>query len=614
MCGISACLVKDKTAMRSVIDSLNKLQNRGYDSVGVCTIKNGNFIIRKFTSESDRNAIDYIKSDSIVSIKCNLAIGHTRWATHGQKILENAHPHTDNDMRFSLIHNGIIDNYLEIKEELIRNGYSFYGQTDTEVVVKYLSHLIKNNCDYTDLGKHLEGTWAIIFLDRMYPDRIYFTKNGSPLIFGYNKSKIMFVSEINGFDPDIENYFILNDLDCGYASLTEESDLDRDICFELKSTKKYQSISISKFFSDNLSFPYLHWTLKEINDQPNSITDLLSSRISYSNTKDHQLNLPELDTIKDELKGVQHIIFLGCGTSYHSAQMGAKFFKELRTTATVEVIDGADFEERDLPLNMKTIMILLSQSGETRDLYRALLIGKQYHIRTIGIINVEHSLIAREVDVCLLTKAGRENAVASTKSFTNQVIMLLLLAIWMNSGNSDVSDYFSALYTLADEYLEIIRLSENFVPNVLSLFKDHNDCFILGKHFCEWTAKEGALKIKEISYIHAEGYSASALKHGPFALLTNNIPIILLDNDDNYHSKIENVAAEVKSRRAKVICISNKSINSENIDYVFYFNTDSVLFPLMSVVPLQILAYYLSLDKGINPDYPRNLAKVVTVE
>lgn len=614
MCGISGCIVNDGTAMCSVMNSLSKLQNRGYDSAGICTIINNKLVIKKSVSKEGENAMQNIKSDPLANITCNLAIGHTRWATHGPKTLENAHPHYDDEMRFSMIHNGIIENYMELKKELLKNGYQFYGQTDTEVLVKYLHFLLKNGKDYSDLNKCLCGSWAILFMDKLQPNKIFFMKNGSPLIVGFNKfkSKMMFVSELIGFDSDIENYFVISDNEYGYVYL------DNHIT-NIKLTKSYETIPITNTITEVSPNPYQHWTLKEINDQPRALLELISERLNCpENTDivDSKLNFPEFEPIKEDLIKVNHIIFLGCGTSYHAAQMGVKFFKEFRTNITTEVIDGADFDEIDLPPNKNIILVLLSQSGETKDLYRALQVGKENNIKSIGIINVEKSLIAREVDCCLYLRAGREHAVASTKSFTNQVIMLLFIAMWMNPKmNPELkSKYIHALKKLPDDFYQIITKSTNEITNILNYFKNQNNCFILGKNICEWTAKEASLKIKEISYIHAEGFSAAALKHGPFALLTKDIPIILLANNDKFCCKIENVAAEVKSRCANIIYITNKLIQSDNINYLFYFKTDSVLFPLLSIVPLQILAYYLALDRGNHPDYPRNLAKVVTVE
>lgn len=611
MCGISGC-VNRKFAMAAIIRALNKLQNRGYDSAGICTIKNDKLCIKKYVSDLGNNAMTSVSADPLSCCDCDIAIGHTRWATHGAKTLENAHPHHDDQYRFSMVHNGIVENYAELKNELVAKGYAFYGESDTEVVVKYLDFIIKMGFHYSHLSKCIKGSWAILFMDISNPDAFYFMKNGSPLIIGTNndQSKIMCVSEFVGFDSDIETYFIVEDGEYGYISL--ESSLPH-----YYTSINHIMVPVPETIIEATPEPYMHWTIKEIHDQPKALTNLLETRLL--NNLDI-IHFPELDKIKSDIFDAEHLIFLACGTSYHAAQAGVRFFKELKSSVTTEVIDGSDFEDLDIPQNRKTIMILLSQSGETKDLYRTLTIGKERGIKTIGIINVENSLIAREVDVCLYLKAGREHAVASTKSFTNQVVMLLMLSLWMNQKKDNnlakdtAKKYYIALFNISREFNEIIIKAEEEMFKILPIFKNKQDCFILGKHLNEWIAREGSLKIKEISYIHSEGFSAAALKHGPFALLTDGTPIILLANNDKFYSKIENITAEVKSRLAKVIYITNKNDNSDQIDFRFYYETESILFPLLSIVPLQVLAYVLSLDRGINPDFPRNLAKVVTVE
>ncbi|ANB50839.1 hypothetical protein [Powai lake megavirus] len=607
MCGISGCITNNESAMISVMNALAKLQNRGYDSAGICTIINNSLRIHKSVSNQGENAMVNLTNSNLAVQKCDIAVGHTRWATHGEKTLENAHPHTDESLQYAIVHNGIIENYGELKQELLKNGYAFYGQTDTEVVVKYIHYLQTKNKGYDELNNILHGSWAILILDTKNPEKIYYLKNGSPLIVGFDKykKKSMFVSELSGFDEDITEYAVICDGDFGHLTIIEGQ------C-NLASKNNYNYTQLSKSSIVTSPAPYHHWTIKEINDQSIALNNLISTRF-YSDKP----YFPELEISREELLSMDHIIFLGCGTSYHAAQIGVKYFKEFRTNATIEVIDGADFEENDIPLNRKTMLILLSQSGETKDLYRALEIGKQKNIKSIGIINVENSLIAREVDFCLYLKAGRENAVASTKSFTNQVVMLLLVSMWINFdkiSEKNKYQYIKALNNLSYDFNRAVQQSEQEIPSIIKLFEDQNNCFILGKQHSEWIAKEGSLKIKEISYIHAEGYSAAALKHGPFALLTNRVPVILLANNDRFYSKIENVNAEVKSRLASVIYITNRKIESDIIDHLFYFDTDSILFPLISIVPLQVLSYYLALNRGNNPDYPRNLAKVVTVE
>lgn len=606
MCGISGCLVDNKSAMKAVVYALNKLQNRGYDSAGICTYVNDKLTISKYISNAGENSVEKINSDPLASQPCHIAIGHTRWATHGAKTVDNAHPHYDDDMRYAMVHNGIIENYIELKEELINVGYNFYGQTDTEIIVKYMDMICKRGETILDLPKYMRGAWAILVIDSTDPTKIYFMKNGSPLIIGFNtaNTKTMFVSELIGFDDDIDYYCLIEDGDCGCAELN-------DITCRILAGKLYEPVALVKSNTETTPYPYPHWTIKEIHDQPNAITSLLANYLI-----DENITFPQLDVIKDRLINIDHIVFLACGTSYHAAQIGAKFFKELRTNVTLEVIDGADFEETDLPPHKSTLLVLLSQSGETKDLYRALQIGKANKLTSIGIINVENSLIAREVDCCLYLKAGREHAVASTKSFTNQVIVLIMFALWMtpDCDSNLKSKYIAALVNLSNDFTAIIKKSINDIPKAIHYFDNQSSCFILGKHCGEWIAKEGSLKIKEISYVHCEGFSAAALKHGPFALLSKDVPIILLANNDRFVSKIENVTAEVKSRCATVIYITNRYTKSVDIDYLFYYDTESILFPLISIVPLQLFSYYLSLNRGNNPDYPRNLAKVVTVE
>lgn len=594
MCGIIGAITCN--SVKTVINGLIKLQNRGYDSAGICSVVNSsNFLIRKYISTQKKSAIEKLNKDKFAP-ESNISIGHTRWATHGARTLANAHPHHDELMNFVIVHNGIIENYLELKEELVNLDYQFYGQTDTEVIAKYISHLSDS---FLNLNSKMRGSWAILILDKRNLDRIFFMKNGAPLILGYNesKSKIMLVSELSGFDSDIEYYYSLLDGEQGYVS-------SQTISTVYEYTPQKIQMSIEQTMPD----PYPYWTIKEINDQKHIIKELIKTRIV-----NNEICLPELESI--DLSSIEHFIFLACGTSYHAAQIGLKYFRELRINATTEVIDGADFEECDLPANRKTLLILLSQSGETKDLYRALIIGKEYHKKSIGIINVENSLIAREVDACLYLKAGREHAVASTKAFTSQCVMLLLLSLWMSPELLSIKqEYINALAVLDEDISNIIDQTELEIPLILPFFTDKENCFILGKQQCEWTAKEGSLKIKEITYIHSEGYSAAALKHGPFSLLNPGMPVILIANNDRFCCKVENIAAEIKSRNALVIYITNKKTNTENIDYLFYFNNKTPLFPILSVIPLQILAYHLALARGNNPDYPRNLAKVVTVE
>lgn len=610
MCGISGCLLggSDQSSARrharapqAVVDALVKLQNRGYDSAGFCLINQGKILMEKSVSGKGENPMSVLANSALLELQSSVSIGHTRWATHGGKTLANTHPHHDDQQEIALVHNGIIENYRELQEELINHGYTFYGETDTEVATKYYHHLRKSGTVH-EFTQTLRGSWAMLILSAAHPETIVYTKSGSPLILGFNQvqTKAMFVSELSGFDADITQCLVIEDGDSGTVSVIN------GLCV-LSSRCSYNLQPMTAELIDTSPTPYPHWTLKEIHDQTRVLQTLISE-----NAPEGEPILPLLSQeFLAKLRSAEHFIFLGCGTSYNAAQVGLHYFKILACHKTYNVIDGADFESEDVPVDRSTILILLSQSGETKDLHRALEIKNPSIIGSLGIVNVEHSLIARETDACLYLRAGREQAVASTKSFTNQVTMLILLALTLSSKpSSDLTPYYTAIKELPSDYHKAILQSSERVQDLLPYFENQTSCFVLGKQASEWIAREGALKIKEISYIHAEGFSAAALKHGPFALLDKGVPVILMGNDF-HRSKLENASAEIQSRHARVIYFDNLH-HSDGVS--LHLESSSLLFPLISVVPLQILAYHLALSRGNNPDYPRNLAKVVTVE
>jgi len=613
MCGIIGILTNTSNCIGSLINGLKKLQNRGYDSAGICTINDNNFILHKYASESNSSALNKLENITDYHVKSMIGIAHTRWATHGEKSDINSHPHISSDNKIAIVHNGIIENFGSLKEMLISEGYIFKSQTDSEIVANLLSYNYKkfNNSivSITETIKLLKGTWglAIMFLDK--PNELYCTRNGSPLLIGQTEDYVIVTSEQSGFTKEIIDYIVLKNLDICIIRKDDNAEIN------IETKHNYVSKKVTQTQQDIITpEPYLYWTIKEIYEQSESSLRAISfgGRV-ISNS---EVKLGGLEDKKDILLKTKNIILLGCGTSYNAGMIGMYYFKDLCNFNSVQLFDGADFNVNDIPKIGETTLILLSQSGETKDLHRCIQIARENKLATIGIINVVDSLIAREVDCGCYLNAGKEVAVASTKSFTSQCIMLSLVSIWF-SQNHNINlekriNYIKDLYNLNLQINDLLSNLETKIQQILYLFNDQNSCFILGKGMNEAVAREGSLKIKEISYIHSESYSTSSLKHGPFALLCDKFPVILVMPNDEHFTKNENAYHEIKSRKASIITITNKYMKEvENVIYIPANNTYS---NILSVIPLQMLAYKLSLSKGINPDMPKNLAKVVTVE
>jgi len=450
----------------------------------------------------------------------------------------------------------------------------------------------------------LQGTWALVIVHKDFPDQIWFTRNGSPLLLGIDDQFVLIVSEQLAFNNYIKKYIIIENHDIISVKI-------KDSRIELQESLNRYAVQ-KKLKDDIVSKPdnYEHWTLKEIMEQPNSINRSINNggRIA-DNTN---VKLGGLDQHKSKLLECEHLIILGCGTSYYSGLWSTQIFKTLDIFTTIQSFDGAEFDIHDIPKKGKTCLILLSQSGETKDLHRCIQIAKDYELYTIGVVNVPDSLIARETDCGVYLNAGREVAVASTKSFTSQCIILSMIGIWFsqNRGTS-----IRKRKTIIDSIRSLPFQFQNTLKNeILRTFSDVLDkstVFILGKGKEFAIAKEGALKIKEISYIHAEGYSSSALKHGPFALIENNLPVIILDIGEKYREKNRNVYEELKSRKARIIFITDEKSGLENEILV---DKNEIFGGLLANVCIQLLTYYKAINKKINPDFPRNLAKVVSVE
>jgi glucosamine--fructose-6-phosphate aminotransferase (isomerizing) len=622
MCGIVG-YIGNKDSSQPIIHGLKLLQNRGYDSAGVSTIQNGELKTIKFASTSSNNSIQQIE-ESIQSentIFGNIGIGHTRWATHGGKTDENAHPHNDSKNRISIVHNGIIENFYELKQDLLHEGFHFHSQTDTEVVSiligKFLDEGLCVEESIKKTLKKLHGTWAFVIIHKDYPNKIWITRNGSPLLLGIDDNFAMIVSEQIAFGNNIQKYISINNHDLFEITRTQNGILlNKDI-----NQYNMNDKTASEYDSVPQGFPY--WMLKEIMEQPESINRAINNggRI-YSNSS---VKLGGLDTCSQELLELEHIIILGCGTSYHAGLWSTHIFKSLDCFHTVSVYDGAEFHGKDIPRRGKTGLILLSQSGETKDLHRCINIAKDHDLITIGVVNTIDSMIARETNCGVYLNAGREVAVASTKSFTNQCIVLTMIAIWFSQNRNtclekrktmihDLRNISYHMECLFERKEHIIQIVENIIEN-RTKYKTESSIFILGKGKSEAIAKEGALKIKEVAYLHADGYSSSALKHGTFALIEKGLPIVILDIDDEYREKNRNAYQEVMARNANVIVITDLNENIEiNSTSFLLVEKNNTFGSLLANVYLQFMGYYLAIHRNINPDYPRNLAKVVTVE
>jgi glucosamine--fructose-6-phosphate aminotransferase (isomerizing) len=672
MCGIIGYL--GKKCEENILNGLKQLQNRGYDSAGICVLQNHELLMDKFASDTDMNAIQklehrytliekYYTEHSMSRVAAG--IGHTRWATHGPKTDDNSHPHMSMHCKFAIVHNGIIENYKKLKTMLISKGYEFRSQTDSEVIANLLEfeYCSVMGMDIEDRGgsaanrlqiktiiqktiSQLEGTWGIAILCVDHNNTLFCTRHGSPLLISVNDDFAMVVSEQSGFCCKVENYHVLKN-----NNLCIIRNVNNQIFLELETGEPIEyrkitgcSIGSGSGIASMTPQPFPYWTIKEIFEQEESSLRAIS--LGGRIVKNERVKLGGLDGNRKLLKKMTNLIILGCGTSHYAGMLGAHYFKDICRFHYIQNIDAAEFTEADIPSVGNTVMILLSQSGETKDLYNCLEIGKKRGIFMIGVVNVVDSMIAREVNCGCYLNAGREVAVASTKSMTSQVILLSMIAIWFaqltNIHIEKRRKYIHDLRQLNADIKTTIQIANSRVQQIINgssgshgsssvsggdvgngvevnkpiMDNSTKSCFVLGKGKAEAIAMEGSLKIKELSGIHAEGYSTSALKHGPFALLDENFPVIMIAANSLEFVKYENAYQEIVSRYAKVIFITDKMdfVASSGRTEIIQIPENSTYFELLSVIPLQFLAYYLCLQRGGNPDMPKNLAKVVSVE
>ena len=613
MCGIVG-YIGTKKASPILINGLLRLEYRGYDSAGISTIEKDGLSIMK-----DKGRVKNLSSlDGIDKLEGTIGIAHTRWATHGKPSKENSHPHMDNSKSFSVVHNGIIENYNELRKFLNDKNYKFYSDTDTEVIPnlihyyyskdtnndeKKLLRAVKNTC------LDLKGSFAIEVISKYYPENMIVVRKDSPLVIGTCQDENYISSDIPAILSFTRNFYLLNDLEFVLLSKNDVKFFDKNLKEfkkEIKTIEWNASAAEKDGFED--------FMLKEIYEQPTAIRETIGSRLPENS----KIEFDELKFTKKYLSSINKIYIVACGTAMHAGLAGKNILEKLCKIST-QVDIASEFRYRDPLVDKNTLCIFISQSGETADTIAALKLSKEKGAKTIAVSNVIGSSITREADYSIYTHAGPEIAVASTKAYTSQVILLNILALYFaevleNVDNSVIESFKKDILELPAKIEQTLKLSANIKEFAKKVYQE-KDIFFLGRGIDETVAKEGSLKLKEISYIHSESYASGELKHGPIALIENGITVISILTDPNLVEKSISNIQEVITRGAKTLVITNQDIDKKMFDEVICIpKTNTFISPILSVVPLQLFAYYIAKEKGLDVDKPRNLAKSVTVE
>tara|TARA_Y100000996_G_scaffold200651_1_gene157356 strand:- start:72 stop:1892 length:1821 start_codon:yes stop_codon:yes gene_type:complete len=606
MCGIVGITGK-KQVTSEILNSLKRLEYRGYDSAGIATLNNDQINEVKCEGRVDVLEKNLLKLD----INGNVGIGHVRWATHGAPSDINAHPHSSKEV--SVVHNGIIENSMLLKKDLLKKGYNFKSQTDTEVIVHLMSEYLKRYKIKDAVMKmlnSLQGSYALGMIFKDHPNIIIGARRGSPLAVGYGPGENYLGSDSYALKSMTNKISYLNDGEFCIINNDQVEFFDEQ---GAKINKKILTLS-----SDEKNYDkgdYKHFMAKEIDEQPNVIKNCVNEYVDKINNEINIFNFPWNE------KDIKNIILIGCGTAYHSCLVAKYWFEEL-TDLEVSVDIASEFRYRKNRLKKETLYIFLSQSGETADTYAALDLCKKNGMKTCAIVNVIESSIARDSDFVLPIYCGPEIGVASTKAFLAQLLVLYILTLKLSflKKNIDEQSYKQKIKDLKNLHSQVEKtlLLENKINSIANIFSDAKGCMFLGRGSSFPIALEGALKLKELSYVHAEGYPAGEMKHGPLALIEDGMPVVVLAPKDSYYKKTISNMQEVIARGAKVLLVTNKSeddVFSENIwETIEVELSNSDLIPILLTIPLQKLAYYSALKKGFDIDKPRNLAKSVTVE
>ena len=609
MCGIVG-YVGDKQATEFLLEGLSKLEYRGYDSAGIAVYNDGKIRVEKSVGRLAALR-DKIK-DNVP--QGTTGIGHTRWATHGRPSDANSHPHTDCSGDFVVVHNGIIENYLTLKEDLIEKGHAFKSETDTEVVAPLLEEIYNGDfvSSVREVLRRIEGAYSLVFMSSKHPGMLIAAKQDNPLVIGIGDGENFIASDIPAIIQRTRRTYILNDGEL--AVLTKDS---------IKITNRQGEPVTKKVFEVNWNAEaaekggYEHFMLKEIHEQPKAVRDTMSQRIAKDGKS---IVMDELKWDADYLNSFNRIYIVACGTAYHAGLVG-KFYIEKLARTVVEVDVASEFRYREPIVDENTLFIAVSQSGETSDTLAAMKESKRLGAKTLALTNVVGSSIAREADQVLYTWAGPEIAVASTKAYTTQIVLFFMLALYMAEiKGTQKPERVAELIGMLKEIPNGISNTLSDVEPIKTFAKQYGfneDVFYIGRSLDYDVALEGSLKLKEISYIHAEAYAAGELKHGTLALIVEGVPVIALATQKSVYEKTLSNIKEVKARDAVVIGIAAEGDEEleKYVDHVIRIpETDELLIPILAVVPLQLLAYYAAITRGCDVDKPRNLAKSVTVE
>jgi glucosamine--fructose-6-phosphate aminotransferase (isomerizing) len=610
MCGIVG-YIGEKAAIPFLLAGLNKLEYRGYDSAGVAAIEHNKIVVEKSVGRLS-NLEEKLEGNTPAGI---IGIGHTRWATHGRPSDRNSHPHTDCSGKFAVVHNGIIENYLKLKEELISKGHVFKSETDTEVVAHLLEECYEGNLEEAvkKVLKIVEGSYALVFMTEHEPDKLVCSKQDNPLIIGLGEGENFIASDIPAVIAHTRRNYILNDGEMAVVRKDSVWVMDRE---GKPVTKKVFEVNWDAEAAEKGG--YDHFMLKEIFEQPKALRDTMAGRLAKD---DSHVELPEQQLNREELAGIKRIYITACGTAYHAGMVG-KYIIERLARIPVEVDVASEFRYRSPLVDDQTMVIVVSQSGETLDTLAALKEAKKLGAPTIAITNVVGSSIAREADNVLYTWAGPEIAVASTKAYTTQLIAMAMIGVQLATLRGTITaeetkEMVHALRQLPQQAQEILDDIIEPIKEFAEEFKKNEDVFFIGRSLDYAVALEGQLKLKEISYIHAEAYPAGELKHGTLALIVEDVPVIALATQMDVYEKMLSNIKEVKARDAKVIGIGFKGDHelAKYVDHTLFIpKTEKVLAPVLAVIPLQLLAYYAAVARDCDVDKPRNLAKSVTVE